>query len=125
MFHYDGVSWGTMTTGVSTGLVSIWGSSDHDAFGVGNGALVHYDGVSWTPVALPGGQPTPLLRCVLGSSARDVWAVGGTLTLHYDRSSWTSIPINTVNGLSAVWGRSPSDVLTVGGFGRVEHYGPM
>lgn len=49
--HFDGYTWITMSTGVTTDLLDIAGTSNSDLIAVGrSGTILHYDGVSWTSI---------------------------------------------------------------------------
>lgn len=117
--HYYGSNWTPMTTGTTSYLYDIWGSSDTDIFAVGQeGTVVHYDGTSWD---LMPKVTERTLWGVWGSSSVDVYAVGDAGTIiHYDGTEWTAIPSMTQNTLTGVWGSSDRDVFVVGGL--ILHY---
>jgi len=117
--HYDGATWTPMTTGTTSRLSDIWGSSETDVFAVGQtGAVLHYDGSTWA--VMPTETSNNLLG-VWGSSGTDVYAVGdaGTI-LHYDGTQWKAVPSMTQNRLTGVWSSSDRDVFVVGGI--ILHY---
>ena len=118
-YHYDGSTWSSMTTGTTSYLSDIWGSSDTDIFAVGEaGTVCHYDGSKWA--VMPTETNNNLLG-VWGSSSTDVYAVGDSGTiLHYDGVQWNVVPSMTQNQLTGVWGSSDRDVYVVGGI--ILHY---
>jgi hypothetical protein len=74
-----------MTSGTTTWLSGVWGSSGSDVFAVGgSGTILHYGGSTWSPMT--SGTTNPLSG-VWGSSSTDVFAVGATQVggtiLHY------------------------------------------
>ena len=114
ILHYDGTTWSTMDSGVTSLLSDVWGTSASDVFAVGDeGTILHYDGSTWT--VMDSGTTAELFD-VWGSSSHDVFAVGGRNTiLHYDGSKWSTMSSGTTNlTLYGVWGSSPSDVFVVG-----------
>jgi len=43
IFHYDGSSWSSMTSGTSNSLLGVWGGSGSDVFAVGwGGTILHH-----------------------------------------------------------------------------------
>jgi hypothetical protein len=116
---FDGWSWRPMTTGTTSYLYDIWGSSEADIFAVGDaGTVIHYDGPKWAVMPT---ETSNRLWGVYGSSGTDVYAVGdaGTI-LHYDGVQWKAIPSITKNRLTGVWCSSDRDVYVVGGI--ILHY---
>lgn len=112
-------AWTTETSGVSTDLYGVWGTSATQVLAVGAGGVVlQYDGSGWK--ALTTGSSADL-RGVWGSSATDVHVVGsgakatsGGVILHHDGSSWTTSHTESSYGLHAVWGSGAKDVVAVG-----------
>jgi Divergent InlB B-repeat domain/Right handed beta helix region len=123
ILRYNGISWITMDSGVTTDLYGVWGTSSTDVFAVGrNGVILHYDGVAWIQQSSNSGS---YLYDVWGSSGIDVYAVGtsGTI-LHYNGSSWSTVasglfPVTTFQG---VWGSGTDDVYMVGSGETIAHW---
>jgi len=115
------ILWSTMTSGTTTSLHAVWGSSSSDVFAVGlSGTILHYDGSSWSTMT---SGTTEGLNGVWGSSSSDVFAVGWNGTIvHYDGSSWSTMTSGTTEGFLGVWGSSSSDVFAVGWNGTIVHY---
>lgn len=115
ILHYDGSTWGQMTTGTYHAFYGVGGSSSDDVFAVGfMGLLYHFDGVMWSPIA---SGTTQHLYDVWASSPTDVFVVGG-VALHYDGNEWSQMGLPGGRG---IWGASPTDVYATYG-GRVMHY---
>ena len=118
--QYDSTTWTTMTTGTTSELVGVWGSSSADVFAVADdGWILYYDGTSWQSMI----KADKALTGVWGNSSNDVFAVGNVGTvLHYDGSAWSSMNSYTTSQLNAVWGSSSTDVYAVGNVGSLIHY---
>jgi len=105
-------------------LNSVWGSSSHDVFAVGNyGTILHFDGNNW--VTMKSGV-VDNLKDIWGVSRNEVFAVGqnGTI-LKYDGSSWTNMDSGSIDLLRGIWGTSGSDIFVAGGYdksGFILHY---
>jgi YVTN family beta-propeller protein len=127
-------SWSQMSSGTTSNLLWVWGSSSSDVYAVGSdGTILHFDGASWSEMV---GSTTYRVRAVWGSSASNIFGVGGTggaggypLVLHFDGHTWSStiIPIDhslyDIFSFSDVWCSSPSDAFAIaGGRGGVFHY---
>jgi len=110
-----------MTSGITTDLYGVWGSSSSDVFAMGyGGTILHYNGSVWG--SMTSGITTDLYG-VWGSSRSDVFAAGyGGITRHYNGSAWGPMTSGTTNQLLGVWGSSPSDVFAVGNWGTILHY---
>jgi RHS repeat-associated protein len=116
----DSNIWYPMSSGTTSALEAVWGSSSSNVFAVGrNNTIVHYDGSAWTSMS----GATHWLYGVWGSSPSDVFAVGWAGTIdHYNGSSWTAMSSPTSYQLMGVWGSSSSDVFAVGAGGTIVHY---
>ncbi len=116
-------SWNTMTSGTTTHLYGVWGSSATDVFAVGDmSTILHYDGMSWAPMAA---GTEYLFACVWGSSATDVFAGGSNgAILHYNGTAWALMASNAPAGtrIESIWGSAGNDVFAVGGNGVILHY---
>lgn len=120
----------------TSGLNSIWGTSDNDVFAVGNdGIILHYNGKS---VSSMSSGTTDSLTGVWGTSPTNVFAVSSTLDvsnishpfgiiLHFDGYSWSPMSIwpNSDNitdaCFSSIWGSSATDIWAVGP-DNIAHY---
>jgi hypothetical protein len=124
ILHWDGTTLTPSPSGTSKTLYGIWGASDDDLWAVGgrpgqDGVILHFDGNAWTSVPVP--VAFVAYFKVWGAAPNDVFVCGEAGTLvHFDGSAWapiaTGLPPSTT--LFTVFGRSGSDVYTVGGFGR-------
>jgi hypothetical protein len=100
ILHYDGVSWAEMTSGISSILNSVWGSSPSDVFAVGNkGTILHYDGISWTTM---NSGISKNIDAIWGFSSSDVITVGEGIVSHNYRTAPTIISINPLSGTTDV-----------------------
>jgi len=73
ILHYDGNSWSEMSSGTTSWLNDVWGSSASDVFAVGDTTILHYDGNGWSEIS----SRTAMFLCdIWGSSASDIFAVG-------------------------------------------------
>lgn len=121
----DGAFVEETSTGVDAPLWGVWGAAADDLWAVGgdardrNGApvLVRWDGAEWTNVELPElDRPAPALFKVWGTSATQIFAVGSRgVLLAYDGETWSQVPSGTGEDLVSLWGRSPDDIVCVGG----------
>jgi hypothetical protein len=102
-------------------LYAVWGTSESDAFAVGQGGTVlHYNGTTWTAQA---SGTSSDLHGVWSASATSVFAVGdGGAIIHFDGTNWSPMTSNTTASLLAVWGASASDIYAVGSAGTILHY---
>src|SRR5690606_31663835 len=85
--HFDGTTWSSQSSGITTGLTDVWGTASDDVFAVGyDGVILHYDGTTWAPMA---SGTTRSLLSVWASAPNQVIAAGahGQL-LHYDGTRW-------------------------------------
>jgi hypothetical protein len=128
----DLTHWTHMTSGTTSTLLNISGSSASNIFVVdGEGVIRHYDGVTW---AL---QPAPAKAFqVWANSATDAFATGVTsegvpVVLRYDGRQWSifftpSIPaelVNRVFGWADIWGIG-TDVFAVGNWSPQDDMDP-
>ena len=82
VLHYDGISWSPMTSGTTSALYGVWGTSDSDVFVCGSsGTIRHYDGIDWSPMT---SGTSFILWGFWGTSGTDIFLPGqsGTI-LHY------------------------------------------
>ncbi len=124
---------------IQTEMLSIWGSSPNDVYGVGfnnafeNVLMWHYDGKNWSDVKLDlfGLHPGELFG-VYGFVSNNVYAVGvqgfsnntdSSLIIHYDGSSWSEVNIiKSSRWLNDIYGSSPNDIWACGWGGVIYHY---
>jgi hypothetical protein len=114
-------AWRTVVDGLDGALLSIWGTSQQDAWTVGgplgnsgfDALVLHYDGTAWHRLA-PGGADS--FWWVHGTGPTDVWMVGekGRAT-HWNGTVFTEIPSGTDATLFGVWAAAHDDVWAVGG----------
>jgi hypothetical protein len=121
--------WTAMTSGTTTDLYGVWGTSGSNIYAVGaSGAIYRYNGTNWVFVRSSGSQ---VLNGVFGTSASNIYAVGRTgsdtgLILHYNGIGWVAETFTNFEFFD-VWAASASDVFAVGkwvfqGDGAVWHY---
>lgn len=128
IFHYDGADWSSMTSGVTSGLFSVWAAAPDDVFAVGEGGVIlHHDGASWQSMVYPEnpdhpGSPDDFWG-VWGTSGYDVFTVGmwGSI-LRWDGTWWARHYWHRYFGFAAVWGSAPANVLTADAQGLVMRY---
>lgn len=130
IWNYDGMLWSPMVE-VPASLNGLWGNRPDDIYAVGTrGAILHYDGTAWQDLGSAevwDGETADLLGvwAVRTGDLVDVFVVGtaGTI-LHYHSGSgvWSRTPIDTTADITAVWGRSASDVFAVSAGGRIYHH---
>ncbi|MDI6793521.1 MAG: choice-of-anchor D domain-containing protein, partial [bacterium] len=121
ILHYDGSSWGEVSSPTSNGLSSVSMVSATDGWAVGeSGTILHYNGTLWSTVSSP---TSSWLYSVTMASATNGWAVGGYGTiLHYDGSSWSEVSSPTSNYLYSVSMANATDGWAVGSYGTILHY---
>jgi hypothetical protein len=125
----------------------IWGSSPTDVYVVGhndNGYvnMFRFDGNSWKPVGLNPMQGGTIagafsLSAIHGFSANAIYAVGqriysnpnrppnfldSSLVIHFDGREWREVNRERQRGLTAIWGRAPTDLWTGGFDGVLYHF---
>jgi hypothetical protein len=112
--------WQVVTSGLPSGLLSVWGSSERDVYIVGSDAgdgrgpaVLHFDGAAWT--RLTTGQ-TGNLWWVFGFAGGPVYMGGeGGVILRYQSGVFTKMTTPGVNTVFGIWGATPDDVWAVGG----------
>jgi hypothetical protein len=79
--HFDGQTWSTVQSGLTTRLNAIWGSAPGDAWIVGDGGVIlHLQNGAWSRVA-SGTERN--LSAITGTATREAWVVGaGGAILH-------------------------------------------
>ena len=105
IFHYNGTSWSTMTSGIPQTIYGVWGSSGSNVFAVADsGKIIRYNGSTWSAMT----SPTAIgYRDVWGSSSSNVFAVGENgIIRSYNGSTWSSMTSPTTLTLQGVWGSS-------------------
>jgi hypothetical protein len=141
--HWNGTAWSLVPVPTPPGseLNGVGGTGPSDVWAVGSGGAVgsaaqstlvlHWNGVKWATVPSPNANALNVLRGITAISPTNVWAVGDSikspfdgvsvsapLVLHWNGSSWSSVTVPKVgkgsNSLSAIAGRSATDVWAVG-----------
>ncbi|MEE2787320.1 MAG: hypothetical protein VX589_08280 [Myxococcota bacterium] len=107
-------------------LWGVWAASADEAWAVGGDPLgdgepdpviLHWKDERWTRVKPPRTeQKFRALFKVWGTSATNVFAVGAKgVILHFDGQQWRQQSSGTARDFISLWGRSPSDIMAVGG----------
>ena len=111
VYHYNGTSWTTVSTGISD-VYAIWGSSATDIWmGSATGEMVHYNGTSWSSPVTIGNGP---VSAIWGTSSTDVYMVNRVGEIwHFNGTSWVAYKL-TDQALLGVWGSGRTDVWAVG-----------
>ncbi len=124
ILHWNGSAVSAEPSGTTKTLYGVWGPGAADLWAVGgmpgrDNVLLRRQGGAWT--VQPSPTPSGAYFKIWGSAADDIFICGeGGTILHYDGAAWskqdTGLPASTT--LFTVHGRSRSDVVAVGGFGR-------
>ena len=111
--------WTVVSTGLSAGLTSIWGTSPTDIWAVGGdpensgNTVMHFDGSAWT--SLPTGVSGDLWW-VFGFEDGPVFMGGlNGLILRYQDGSFERMETPGDATVYGIWGASPDDLWAVGG----------
>lgn len=116
----DTTGWLPRSSGTTSDLDAVSGSSARDVWAVGTGGtIVHWDGTTWAASPTKDGAN---LAGVWAWSADDAWAVGartnGAAAIHWDGTAWSSVTLPRLTArapaLHGVWGSAPDDVWAVG-----------
>ena len=112
---YDDSGQWITSTGLTSTLRSIWGSSADNIVAVGDQGTIRYcDGSVWFGEMDSGTNDN--LTAVWGSGPDNILAVGrnGTV-LKYDGAKWSELDLDTKEAdLSAIWGSGPDDIYLAG-----------
>jgi hypothetical protein len=109
--------------------LDLHGTSPTNAWGVGNGSVIHYDGVAWARVDTPF---TNSFRSVWVAGADDVWVVGGYgdgAVMHRQGDGWdyfsdpTSQTLFEGEQFGGLWGSDDGTLFAGGGQGLYVHDG--
>jgi hypothetical protein len=126
-----GASWSQLQLGCAssqTRLLSVWGTSNTNAYAGGPGVLFHRVPGAWAPVALPN---TKTIYAISGSGPDDIYAVGADAAgtepnlLHGGGDTFTDLSSQVMplaNVLRGVWVRASNDVFAVGFAGTILHF---
>lgn len=118
ILHYDGTLWSTVRTGLSVDFKGVWGVSADEVYAVPYGMpFYHFDGSGWTAMEDP--LFTSYVADVWGTCSSDLFVIGGNAprwVLHYDGSAWAVAPSLDYNQAKSLWGASPMDVFSAGGW---------
>lgn len=125
LLHYDGVAFRSVPLASNSTLYAIAGTSAKDVWAVGHGDKAwHYNGTAWTEFQL---GEVGLLTSLWASAPNEVWAAGYDFVnkrgavWRFDGTTWRKV-YNGGLRLSAVWGRSPTDVWVGGEGAAVLHW---
>ena len=118
----DGTTWFKQSTGVTTALQGIWGSSVSNVYAVGKeGTILHYNGSTWLTMS---SNTSENLTSVWGTSdGSQVYAVGenGTI-MHHVEGTWFPVSSGTNATLYGIWGTAANHVYAVGQYGSLLSY---
>jgi hypothetical protein len=99
----------------------VWAFADDNVWILDGTSTIHrFNGASWDEIAAPTG-----VSCIYALSPTDVWLCASTSALHYDGATFTESDVTTptgLDGLTALWASSDTDVWAVGDDGIVAHY---
>src|ERR1044071_738354 len=110
-------TWTTMTSGTTTDLRGMSGSSSSDVWAGGNGGvLIHFNGTAWSTVS---GLSSDI-DAVWASSTSNAWFVGGGAAVRWNGSQFISSSLT--GQLLGVSGTGPSDVYVTGEDANVRHW---
>lgn len=110
VYQWDGAMWKTHTTGLSTQLRDIWGTSDTNLWASSDQGMLFYNGVAWSPATAAASYSN------FGTGPNDIWSVGygGTIQHWTGAPPWTDASPGPRIGLNAVWAANDKDIWTVG-----------
>lgn len=121
IYHYNGSTWSTMPSTVSSNINAVWGRSASDVFAVGdNGTILHYNGSAWQKMTSPTAKN---LHSVWGfaTPGYPVYAGGrGGDILKYAGGSWSFMETPLSDGvwnytiIYGIWGYSADNLYAVG-----------
>lgn len=139
VLHWDGTSFtedfGSHGHAVGgSGPDDVWIAGTNNEFCQGAAQVFHFDGTAWAlSLEHQGG-----LCAVYGAARNDIWIAGQdqdefSRVLRWDGTAWRDMNIVAHYLQTALWGRGPDDIWTVGGFlgandtrpnqsGRVSHW---
>jgi hypothetical protein len=111
----EGDAWVAHPTGTD---VTLWGVWAVGGDGVGEPpTLLHFDGASWSPASLPAlpREANGLFK-VWGTDSEHVYVAGDAgVLLHRTAQAWEATVTDSLAPFITVWGRSPNEVVAVGG----------
>jgi hypothetical protein len=126
----DGAAWRAMDSGTTANLWSVHGTSAHDLWAVGDGAILHFDGTAWAAHEHP--VPEATLFAVWSFGPDEVYAAWGPRftsdlgpflsqpggLLRYDGSQWSPAPGQPPDqkSLFGLWG-APDGAIFAAGMG--------
>ena len=110
-------TWTTMTSGTTTDLRGLFGTSSSDVWAGGNGGvLVHFNGTAWSAVS----GLTSDIDAVWASSTSNAWFVGASTAVRWTGSQFISYSLT--GQLLGVSGTGPNDVYVTGEDANVRHW---
>jgi cysteine-rich repeat protein len=122
VFHYNGSAW-SLATNLPFAAAAISGSGPDRVIVVGlDGGIYTWDGTAWGPMT---SGTSYALNAVQVLSPTLAYAVGGDdadgVMLKWNGSIWSQVAIPSTTGITAVWGRSATD-LYIGDYYALLHW---
>ena len=124
IMHFDGASWTTELSASSFAILDLAGTSDGAVYAATtDGSVLARSGTAWTPAVAGDGI---IMRGVWAAPGGFVVAVGNAgETRRSTGGTWTTDSVIGFEALSAVTGRSPTDVFATGwkgSSGEIAHF---
>jgi photosystem II stability/assembly factor-like uncharacterized protein len=124
IMRFDGSALTAEASGTTKTLYGVWGASPADVWAVGglpgrDNVLLRRQGGAWT--VQPSPTPAGAYFKIWGTAADDIFICGeGGVILHFDGATWTKQETNLPQSVTlfTVHGRSRTDAVAVGGFGK-------
>jgi hypothetical protein len=119
--HYDGSGFQVMNSTTDQYIRAAWGASPDDIVAVGeNEKVIRFDGSGWASVS--GGLPSRA-SFLWGIDSQHIYIVNYSTVFRYDGSSVEELPrADDQTPISALWGTSPDNLVSVGRGGGIFHF---
>lgn len=127
IYHYDGMNWTKMDSGVNSRVWCLWGTSKDNLYAAihEKERILHYDGKKWTPVLIPDSEKCTFYS-VFGFSENDIYAGGDEGTLaHFDGKKWEiskNAGFKRADFIKSISGSSSTDLYLCSYFGKIIHW---
>ena len=129
VLHYDGTAWSQVAnTQEHLWLDCIWGTSEDNIYTFGHNTLppgtifgYHFDGSTWTPIDA-GTLYNARINRIRGNSPDQIYAVGDA-TLFYDGTDWLPMTTPTVPMMFGLANAGNDQLVAVGEYSAIMHYG--